>query len=153
MRLPVPLRELTDFEKGLVSDSNWGSVVCPRWFIRDYMINCAMSESFVKEFFTQIRTSQDNLVQLVMSPLYGEWAQYSKSYQYRWFSPGLWQFFTSVSFHLASVWTVKRDIDTGLHVICKNPFDPASLDGRYPDEILSIFRSTGICETRPDVKT
>ncbi|KAJ5559836.1 hypothetical protein N7513_002235 [Penicillium frequentans] len=150
--MPVPLRELTDFEKGLVSDFNWGSVVCPRWFIRDYIINCAMSESFVKEFFTQIRTSQEKLVQLVMNPLHGEWAQYSKLYQYSWFSPGLKKFFTSLSFHLASVWTVKQDNDTELHAICKNPFDPAFLDRKYPDEIFSIFRSTGMWETMPDVK-
>ncbi|KAJ5765732.1 hypothetical protein N7520_005291 [Penicillium odoratum] len=85
--MPVPLRELTDFEKGLASDFNWDSDVCPRWFIRDYMINCFMSASFVKEFFAQIRTSQENLVQLVMSPLIGQRAQYTKLDQYSCF-PG-----------------------------------------------------------------
>lgn len=152
--MPVPLRELTDFEKSLASDFNWGSDVCPTWFIRDYMINCAMSESFVKEFFTQIRTSQENLVQLVMSPLHGEWAQYSKLDQYSCFPHGVKKFITpSIFDRLASFWTVNQDNHTELYAICEKPFDFAFLDKEYSEGILSIFRSTGIWETRPDVKT
>ncbi|KAJ5889998.1 hypothetical protein N7504_010808 [Penicillium tannophilum] len=148
------IQRIPHLHDSLVSDINWGSDVCPTWFIRDYMINCAMSESFVKKFFTQIRTSQENLVQLVMSPLHGEWAQYSKLDQYSCFPPGVKKFITSSIFdRLASVWTVKQDNYTELNAICEKPFDFASLDKKYPEGILSIFRSTGIWETRPDVKT
>ncbi|KAJ5887364.1 hypothetical protein N7495_007405 [Penicillium taxi] len=153
-RMPVPLRELTEFEKGMASDSKWGSDVCPRWFIRDCMINCAMSEIFVKQFFTQIRTSQQSLVQLVMEPLFSNVYQHTELDQYSSFRGGVKKFINYGFFsELASVWTVKQDNDTELHAIRKEPFNPAFLNFDYPDEILSIFRSTDIWETTPDVKT
>ncbi|KAJ6035927.1 hypothetical protein N7540_000206 [Penicillium herquei] len=92
-KMPVPLRVLTEFEKGMVADFGHGhaagSDFCARWFIRDCMINCAMSESFVKEFFTHIHTSQGNLVQLVIHPVFNQWEQYSRSGQYSCFVRGL----------------------------------------------------------------
>ncbi|KAJ5791046.1 uncharacterized protein N7518_008057 [Penicillium psychrosexuale] len=153
--MPVPLRELTDFEKGLASDVlRWGSDTCPRWFIRDYMINCDISEIFVTEFFTQIRTAQKNLVQLVMTPIVGEWAKYSKSDQYSWVPFAVMKFLIYCpSNNFASVWVVKEDHDTELHAIRKKPFYPPSLDGKYSDDILSIFCSTGIWNPEPEVKT
>ncbi|KAJ5715988.1 uncharacterized protein N7483_013169 [Penicillium malachiteum] len=152
--MPVPLRELTDFEKGLASDFKWGSDVCPRWFIRDYIINCVMSESLVKQFFTQIHTSQERLVQLVISPLIGEWAQCSKLDQYSCFPNGVMKFIKYPLFNtLASVWKVEQENHTELHAIREKPFDPPLLDKKWPNEILSIVRSTGIWKTGPDVET
>lgn len=152
--MPVPLRELTEFEKGMVSDSKWGIVVCPRWFIRDCMINCAMSESFVKQFFTQIRTSQQSLVQLVMEPVFSNVYQHPELDQGSSFRGRVRTFINYGFFsRLASVWTVKQDNATELHVIRKEPFDPAFLNFNLPDEMLSIFRSTDIWETTLDVKT
>ncbi|KAJ5768713.1 hypothetical protein N7520_003272 [Penicillium odoratum] len=151
--MPVPPRELTEFEKGLVAEFGRGSDVCPSWFIRDCMVNCAMSENFVKAFFTHIRKSQEHLIQLIIHPLFGQLDQYSGSEQYPRFPQGVSKFIHQRFFtNLTSVWTVRKDNEVKLRAMCEKPFNPAHLK-KYPDEILSIFRSTIMWEMRPEIIT
>ncbi|KAJ5642174.1 hypothetical protein N7490_006174 [Penicillium lividum] len=136
--MPVPPRNLTDFEKSFMVNNRDG-IVCPRWFIRDCMINCAISERLAKAFFTHIRACQDSqrFIQLVIHLLYGQLDQYSCS------TPGIVRRFIQGSFFdkLATTWTVKQDTLTGLHATCEEPFDPALFKDNPPDEMLSIFQS------------
>lgn len=155
--MPVPLRDLTDYENSMASSLKWngsGYDVCPKWFLRDYMINCAMSESFVKDFFAQIRTSQGRLIQLVINPLIGLRTQNWKLNQYYCFTDGAKEnLITSGLFdHLASIWTVKQDNHTELQATCKRPFQPAFIDFEHLHDLKSIFHSTGILDIRPDLK-
>ncbi|KAJ6103347.1 hypothetical protein N7486_005774 [Penicillium sp. IBT 16267x] len=143
-RMPVPPRDLSDFGKSLRQDP-WSKNYCPTWYIRDCMINCAISESFAKALFTQIRACQDppHLIQLVIHPLYGQLDQYSC------FADG--QAFIDYAFfdNLAPGWTVKRDTLTGIHATREKPFNPARLNSSSSEEAFRIFRS--IWQTSPEI--
>lgn len=137
-KMPIPLRDLSDFEKSTLkwrSDSDHAE--CPRWFIRDCMINCIISENMAKAFFTRIHACQNtkHFTKLVVRPLCGQWNQYSC------FAPWVISKFISPSFFnsLASTWTVQRHLE-GLHAKSRK-LTASSTKCAFPDETLSIFQS------------
>lgn len=121
--MPVPPRELSEFEKGVVEYNP----PCPRWFIRDCIINCSINESLAKAFFMHIRACQDvkRFAHLVIRPLC---------------TPVPGQNFWN---HLALVWTIKVDALTGLHATSKQTSESSVLtpDTSFGAEMISIFQS------------
>ncbi|KAJ5737098.1 uncharacterized protein N7483_002223 [Penicillium malachiteum] len=121
--MPVPLRELSEFEKGVVECS----FTCRRWFIRDCIINSSINESLAKAFFTHIRTCQEvkRFANLVIRPLCTP-------------APGdhFWN-------HLALTWIIKVDPLTGLHAKSSKPSKTSvpTPETSFEAEMLSIVQS------------
>ncbi|KAJ5614146.1 hypothetical protein N7528_007800 [Penicillium herquei] len=70
-KMPIPLRELSDFEKSPVTvGPTEFDAGCLKWFLEDYKINRAIGEDLVKEIFTHIHACQHekSLVKLVIHP-------------------------------------------------------------------------------------
>lgn len=137
-RMPIPPRDLTDFEKSTLT---WrpSNTECPKWFIRDCMINCTISEDMAKEFFTHIHACQHekNLTKLVIHPLFGQ------SNQYSCFPSGATHAFIGPCFFnkLAPIWTVERDFLSVLHAEFEKRATLLFLTDAFPDEKLAIFES------------
>ncbi|KAJ5725589.1 uncharacterized protein N7483_006946 [Penicillium malachiteum] len=138
-RMPIPPRDLSDFEMSTLTFRPIDNIECRRWFIRDCMINCAIGESLAKEFFTRIHACQHekSLMKLVIHPLIGQ------SNQYSCFSPGATRAFIGTYFfnELAFIWKVERDFMSVLHAESeKIPTSSISKDP-FPDEKLEILQS------------
>ncbi|KAJ5653008.1 hypothetical protein N7490_000011 [Penicillium lividum] len=135
--MPVPPRELSDFEKSLIMDSSNNE--CPKWFIRDCMINCTISENLAKAFFTHILACQNakRLTQLVIHPLFGQLNQYSC------YAAAATRTFIDQRFfrNLALTWTIQREFRTLLHATSETFPDGTESQDQFPNETLSIFQS------------
>ncbi|KAJ5768949.1 hypothetical protein N7520_003508 [Penicillium odoratum] len=105
--MPVPPRELSEFEKSLIVHPS-RNISCPKWFIRDCIINFVINESLAKEYFTHIGACQDAecLTQLVIYPSIDQY--HSQTSGGRYFIGD--HFFSE----MALIWTVERKFPTGL---------------------------------------
>ncbi|KAJ6035926.1 hypothetical protein N7540_000205 [Penicillium herquei] len=122
-RMPVPPRELSEFEQSLV----YSHMPRLRWFIRECIINCSISESLALAFFRHIRACQDikRFAKLVIRPLCND-------------CPGN-DFFS----HLALTWTVEVDALEGLYANSNKAPQSRVLttETELEHEMLSIFQS------------
>ncbi|PYI00308.1 hypothetical protein BO78DRAFT_474069 [Aspergillus sclerotiicarbonarius CBS 121057] len=132
-QMPVPPRELTDFEQSRLI-TQWYDM--PAWFSRDTMINCAIDATLATAIFRYISRHQPTrrFLRLTLHPLYGQFKQYAHYGQPRDALPVDRELFKE----LAPIWTVWRD-STGVRARRGRTTRP--LDRSIRGEILQIFKS------------
>ena len=140
--MPIPPRELSEFEKSTLTwrSSDSIDIECPKWFIRDCMINCAISKNMAEESFTHIHACQHvkHLTKLVPKPRYGQSNHYSC-----FPSEATTRAFIGSCFFnkLGLVWMVEQKFLSVLHAESKERPTPSFMKDEFPDETLEIFSS------------